>query len=583
MRRVISVFICVAVALSAFVGFAISANAGPIELPMIPGDPTPIDPIPQGLLYHTHDTYVTIYDYTGSAKSLTIPKKIGEKPVTVIEKGAFAGCSSLNAVIIPGTVTKIGEEAFSRCTGLKTISLNDGIESIGDWAFYGCSSLSSVYIPKSVTDIGTSAFASCENLSTILVNSNNPNYSHDAYGVLFNKDHSLLHTAPAMLQDYSIPDTVTQIGANAFYGCDSLTELAIPNSVVDIGESAFKRCTGLTDIILPDGIVKIPNDAFYECSSLVNVNIPDGVTEIGYRAFYNCKKTRDLALPETITKVGYQAFEGCWGVLRCVDLYAIYLVCGSNSHHILYDYTYFYEAPASLHPDTVVIADSAFASANLTEVNIPDRVKVVGSRAFAECRKLSVVSLGNSVEMIGNNAFSGCNITGIELPDSVRYIGDSAFSDCDKLLVAILPDGVMKIGKYAFSECCNLQIVFEGAVPTVCEKAFCSYDEYAEEENAFGISAVVYYPDGDETWTDAARNSFGGNITWVSQKNALSGDFTGDFKVTNKDVEYFLWHTLFPMKYLLVGNGDYNSDGAVNNQDVESLLWYTLFPEDYPL
>ena len=166
--------------------------------------------------------------------------------VTSIGDGAFSYCTSLTSVTIPDSATSIGQHAFRGCESLTSVTIPDSVTSIGNCAFMVCSSLASVTIPDSVTSIGNCAFASCTSLTGIWVAEGNSHYSSDASGVLFNKDKTTLVQCPGAFAAYTIPDSVTSIGADAFRCCTSLTGVTIPDSVTSIGEYAFYDCTSLT-------------------------------------------------------------------------------------------------------------------------------------------------------------------------------------------------------------------------------------------------------------------------------------------------------------------------------------------------
>ena len=205
----------------------------------------------------------------GNCKSLTnmtIPDS-----VTLIGNGAFLGCTSLTSVTIPDSVTSIGEQAFSECTSLTSVTIPDSVTSIGEQAFSECTSLTSVTIPDSVTSIGDGAFASCTSLTGIWVAEGNNDYSSDASGVLFNKDKITLVQCPGTFREYTIPDSVTSIGEQAFMGCSSLTSVTIPDSVTSIHWGAFYDCTSLTSVTIPDSVTSIGAWAFRDCTSLTDV------------------------------------------------------------------------------------------------------------------------------------------------------------------------------------------------------------------------------------------------------------------------------------------------------------------------
>jgi hypothetical protein len=170
---------------------------------------------------YTHNgTNLTIVAYSGFPWAITIPSSIpgvngtvtsiGDNafsgsgtltsvtiPVSVTNIGgqAFYGCSGLTNVAIPGSVTSIGEGAFSVCSGLTNVTIGNGVTSIGDEAFWGCSGLTGVTIPSSVTNIEDGAFNVCSGLTAITVDAQNPSYS-SLGGVLFNKQKSTLVEGP---------------------------------------------------------------------------------------------------------------------------------------------------------------------------------------------------------------------------------------------------------------------------------------------------------------------------------------------------------------------------------------------------
>jgi len=239
--------------------------------------------------------------------SITIPEG-----VTSIGDGTFRVCRSLTSIIIPESVTSIGGRAFYECSSLTDITIPESVTSIGEIAFYDCNSLTDITIPESVTSIGDGAFSSCSSLTSINVD-NNSNYV-SVGGILFNKDLTSILQYPAGLKEsnYTIPESVTNIGNTAFWDCESLTSIAISESVTSIGRIAFEGCRSLTNVTIPESVTSIGERAFYGCRSLTDITIPKGVTSIGHAAFDSCSSlTSSCFEGNTPTDFGHRVFFYC--------------------------------------------------------------------------------------------------------------------------------------------------------------------------------------------------------------------------------------------------------------------------------
>ena len=224
----------------------------------------------------------------------------------------FNNRAYIKSVIIENGVISIGNYAFSYFGSLTNVTIPNSVTSIGYDAFNYCESLASITIPNSVTSIGSSAFFDCTSLKSIEVLDNNKNYS-SADGVLFNKDKSELITYPAGKTDseYAIPNSVTSIGYDAFNCCRSLASVTIPNSVTSIGDYAFDNCESLTSVTIPNSVTNIGENAFENCESLASVTIPESVTSIGRSAFSTCKSLISVTIPNSVTSISYGTFSYC--------------------------------------------------------------------------------------------------------------------------------------------------------------------------------------------------------------------------------------------------------------------------------
>lgn len=217
--------------------------------------------------YEKNEDGVTITAYKSGGESVVIPDKIGKDIVTEIGAEAFSPdkkglkpeqrrlCSSIKSVVIPGSVTSIGEKAFDHCQWLKSVTIPDSVTSIGDYTFSRCLRLSDVTIPNSVTSIGEKAFGWCTSLKGIMIPDSVRNIGKSAF-------------AGCTLANNTIPKSMTSIGEEAFYACKGLENITITNDVTSIGKRAFCGCEDLKNIIIPNSVISIGEYAFEECANL---------------------------------------------------------------------------------------------------------------------------------------------------------------------------------------------------------------------------------------------------------------------------------------------------------------------------
>ena len=172
--------------------------------------------------------------------------------VVSISDYAFSGCSYLLSVQIEDGIKDIGVSAFINCTNLKTINMPTGLQTIGGMAFMGCSSLSEILLPTSITSISFSCFRACEKLTSILLPTNITTIEQYAF------------SGCAGLTELIIPSGVTAIEQYAFYGCSGLTELTIPSSVTTIDGTALSGCSGLKELVFEDSDIPLvfPNGEY---------------------------------------------------------------------------------------------------------------------------------------------------------------------------------------------------------------------------------------------------------------------------------------------------------------------------------
>ena len=496
----------------------------------------------EGTTYSVTSIGEYAFDWCYYLTSVTIPNS-----VTSIGRYAFNNCSGLTSVTIPNSVTSIGVHAFYGCEGLTSVHISDiaawcniefgsyyanplynashlylngekvkdlvipnSVTSIGWAAFYGFSGLTSVTIGNGVESIEYRAFSYCSKLLDVYcyaekVPSTDDGAFYDSYPA-----NATLHVPYASVNRYKatapwsrfgkivdifteidginydfdaetkkatviekssgkysgevvIPESVeyegatysvTSIGKDAFEYCTGLTSVTIPNSVTSIGRYAFNNCSGLTSVTIGNSVESIGASAFDGCSRLTSVTIPNSVKSIESSTFAYCSGLTSVTIGNSVTSIGVQAFVGCSGLTS---------VTIGNSVTSIGDYA-FYEC------------------SGLTSVTIPNSLKSIGGAAFAGCSGLTSLTIPNSVTSIKDYAFYDCSgLTSVTISNSVESIAENAFYNCSSLTSVTIGSGVKNIYSRAFANCPELLDVYCYAekVPSTDRKAFDgSYIEY---------------------------------------------------------------------------------------------------------
>lgn len=461
----------------------------------------------------------TIYLYSGTDSTVTIPSTLGGAPVTTLQgfgtptlkcvtipdtvktisSAAFFG-SGLTSVTIPDSVTSVECMAFESCpnlahvnigtgvhtiansafahSGLSSVTIPDGVTSIEDGAFENCPSLSHVSIGKGVTSIGRCAFCGDSALTALAVPPNVQTLS----------DQALAKTG---LLSFTIPHTLTQIGDGAFAG-SALASITIFNPSGSLGKQLFWSCPNLARVVVAQGSTSIPNSAFMGCGALSQVTISQTVTEIGDLAFEG-SGLASITIPDSVEVLGADAFQSCSN-LTDVRLGKGLKTIGAGA------FSYVPLKSIVIPEGVQTIGGEAFAESGLNAVDIPDSVTTVGEAAFEYCPNLAHVTLGKGIVSIETIAFQqDPALTEVSIPGNVKSVGMGAFGYCYNLSRICIGNGVASIGDNAFWAAAVSTVTIPASVSSMGPNVFAECDHlvaarFLGDAPAVGATPFGAYP-----------------------------------------------------------------------------------------
>lgn len=404
--------------------------------------------------------------------------------VTEIGTGAFQKCENLQEIVLPDSVTKIRDNAFESCTKLKKIGMSDNVVDIGAYCFANCTAVESMILSKKLENMGECAFEKCTSLQSVTIPKTLETVDETyagGYSVLigsyvtgsgplnnkgpFNQCSALkkvifeegITEIPSMLfahcdgiEEIVIPDTVTQIRAQAFDQCTKLKKVTISNSLITLGEAAFANCKNVEEFVLPESLVTIGNYCFGNCTKLNKLRLPSKIDRIGEGAFAYCSSITNINIPNSLSSAGVT--QNCGPFYGCTKL-----------ENIEWD------------SNITNIPDGLFQNCSgLKKVTFPSKVIVIGTNSFKSCQNLTEVEFPNNLKNIKAGAFSNdTGLTLIELPNSIVWMGDSTFANCSKLEKVKLPSAYKNIPEKTFMQCKKLKTIdFPGTLTAINSYAF---------------------------------------------------------------------------------------------------------------
>ncbi len=450
--------------------------------------------------------------------SVVIPKS-----VTKIGDSAFKGCSLLETVTFANAdmalaedgsnALELGSNAFQNCTVLKNITLPQRLVFIGDYAFRYCHALEEITIPKNVETLEETyaksdypaekitrnrTFTNCNMLRAINVAEGNKNY-FSVDGLLYKNNYdndgkitgsTLIICPGGKTGVVDIDPSVEKIEALAFYANENVTEITFSKGIKGtgllIGDAAFNACKKLAKLSLPQGLQAINEKTFYQCESLEEVFIPKTVTFIGVDAFSKCTNLRIVNIEDGYI---YKETKGEDGEVTKEIVNYLEIGAGKATSDYYGNYTY----------------NGAFANCPaLAEITIPNRMKTVGQFAFVNSG-LKTVNLSKDVETLDFGAFyQNTSLKTVNFAEngSLKTIGEKAFYTAG-IKELVIPEGVTAVKHSAFYSNVDLvKVTLPSTLATITGKGSqtSSSDDKTYTSNFYGctsLKTVIFNKDKD--------------------------------------------------------------------------------------
>ncbi len=538
--------------------------------------PTGYLSIPQTVTYNGVTYTVTaigssaFQNCTGLSGDLNLPSSI-----TKVGQYAFTGARFNGTVNIPSSVTTIEPYAFkdsgNETSGMnvniagnatsgtdvatwsfynckvKTLTLGDGVRTVGEKAFYGCSMLHTVTIGEGVTAIRNQAFWNCPLLTTVHFNAINCTDMSSTYN---DEQYSVFSSGTDAMSDYpnietlNIGSSVQRIPEYAFYNCSDIAgQLTLPSTLVTIEDFAFYNCSGITgSLTIPNNVTNIGAFSFIGCSGLNgSVSISNSVREIGESAFEDCTGITSLTIGESVKTVGNKAFWNTpalglvnFNAISCTTMMSTFRTDETLDYRSVFSSgvglnRYPHITTITFGPSVQRIPNYAFYDCKLVycNLNLPNTVYYIGKCSFESCEMLyGTLTLPDNLLIIEESAFCNCSgfLGALIIPDKVSYIGGNGFYGTEFTSVTI-GEGVTHIGGGAFMKCPNMQTVYYNAIDCTSMKTL----DYDYQHEVTFYHSVFSYTASPISKPDIRHLYIGPKVQRIPeyafyQANRISGD-----------------------------------------------------------
>lgn len=513
---------------------------------------------------------VTKHDSIKYKGAVIIPSSVIQDGVTYqvtrIGNNAFYKCTELSLIDIPEGVTSLGTYSLGNCTLLEDIELPNSLIDIESYAFAHCN-FTYLHIPRNVASIHEFALIYCSKLRSITCSSLNQHFKA-VDGILYSKDMTMLVAYPYdyPATSYAIPEGVTSIYNWCFYNNKKLTEVTFPESLTWIGLRAFSNCSNIESFDVPDGVYHIGVTAFGMCDNLVNIHLPASLDSLQNATFYACPKLTDITIPRNVRYIGDRVFY------EAVNLKNVTIEEGSclNELGLMTFYRCTSLETFDMPNSVTVMGDNDFDHCtSLRSINLSRNLTNVSRFCFYGCTSLTEMDIPGTVTFIDNGAMYGCTsmrtlkIGDRNAPAGTTYIVNDAVADCDALVRLELGANIDTLANFAFDEFSRVKVIISWAATPPKMGQWSAF--YPAPAN---LQAVLYVP-------RVALDAYQSTQHWQDFRTIVPiedvGDINGDGSVSIGDVTALI-------DILLGGETDravfcdVNLDGSVSIGDVTALI-----------
>jgi hypothetical protein len=331
-----------------------------------------------------------------------------------------------------GAITITGYTGTGGAVVIPSVINGYPVNSLGIFAFSpapGGPIITSVVMPDSVTNIGRDAFYDCGGLTNIVISTNVTLLDNEVFCF-------------TGLTSFTFPNGITNIGISAFDNCISLTNVVIPSGVQYIGDYAFNDCYSMNSVTIPDSVTTLGDWAFSGCN-MTNLTIGHGITSIPTYEFEECPSLKNVIIPDSVTNIGNNAFGLCYALTNIT--YGASLTANAVGNLRFQEDTNLCTLTVSTNNPTLsslngVLFDKGQGTliqcpiGKAGSYRIPDSVTNVWQQAFWNCSALADMAINNSITTAGSGFFNGCTgLTNITIVDSVTDILPFTFYQCVNL------------------------------------------------------------------------------------------------------------------------------------------------------